>query len=118
MSDMIALLPCPFCGEAARFTEQCRDRRWGASVNCDNCGASGGGYYNAASPETADGLALAAWNRRALPPAQPDTPDCPYGEIGDGCCGGFCNMERADDELVKKMHKSAALAAIRAGGGQ
>jgi Lar family restriction alleviation protein len=67
------LLPCPFCGETATFTAQCRDRRWGASVNCENCGASGGGYYNAANPAMADEPALAAWNRRPTPTAQEET---------------------------------------------
>ena len=101
------LLPCPFCGEAARFTEQCRDRRWGDAVTCDNCGASGGGYYNAASPETADKLALAAWNRRALPAAPAE--DVRAGALISDIARGPMQGELMVPWINRMMNRAAAI---------
>lgn len=56
---MSALLPCPFCGGAARLVKWIRPEKW---VDCTECEAEG------PVADTPEG-AIAAWNRRV--PAYP-----------------------------------------------
>ena len=53
--DAMALLPCPFCGENARWD---KSRDW---IECRKCRASTYSF------DTIDET-IAAWNRRAIPP--------------------------------------------------
>lgn len=67
-----ALLPCPFCGNAATLTVKPSDRYSTASVCCNyaDCIASETASFDGEKHEDPQGiqaasLAIAAWNRRA-----------------------------------------------------
>lgn len=79
------LLPCPFCGkhDVSTYFDHEQNSKWGFA-GCDGCAARGSevrtGYdrnYNA--PWRAE--AIAAWNRRALPAAQPDPREAALRDI-------------------------------------
>ena len=66
---MIALIPCPFCGDERRYLDAVRCRLedltlWSAHVYC-RCGARGPEAHGP-GPAAAEEAASIAWNRRAL----------------------------------------------------
>lgn len=82
MSDLNALLPCPFCGEGQfarveRYQFPPDDEgpawKWGYHVICDASGISGThrGCGGASAWGETEVEAIAAWNRRALSPLAP-----------------------------------------------
>jgi Lar family restriction alleviation protein len=76
----VDLLPCPFCGGEAATYKESRDERFGYRalnrVSCQSCGAqvhvNDPGDVNGWAIDNAMPEAIAAWNRRAPPPAVVD----------------------------------------------
>ena len=69
MSDMIDLLPCPFCGADAK-AQYLHDSLGNNDTSISNIGCKNGCVHQSGFRQSS--IAIAAWNKRAARPPAPD----------------------------------------------
>lgn len=111
MSTTETLLPCPFCGGGAsgdatiKYSEKyAKKQGWDQTTfyycNCIHCGANNQGIVGHLTRDAA----IAAWNRRATPPAP--APD-PWGYLCNGKGDGWAEKDKVvrDPDLIAQYRE-------------